>query len=572
MLRRFLLCFLPGLGLLLVTVWMTDRRDVDSACAAFRVDAENLGRLQAEIIRTQVRAVRSDLLHLAEQRILQDFLTADTPEARGAVAEEYRLFCARKGIYDQVRFLDATGRERVRVNRAQDRPQIVPDESLQAKVQRYYFREARALPAGSVYVSPFDLNVEQDRIEVPIKSVIRFATPVMDAAGRFRGIVVLNYLGADLLRKFDEISRGFPGSVQLLDRDGGWLRGPETAAEWGWMLGSDRSMGKERPEAWRRIAGAEHGSFLDADGLYAFESVVLRADPAGDSTGAQAPMLKIVAHVPWGILRSRSRVLRERMAVASLLVSAVLAILAWFLARARTAREEALARLRDSEARLRVLSRALLTAQEEECKRISRDLHDDLGQLSTALCLSLERLGILSDGPRREAALEDARRQAQALLERVRDLASRLRPPLLDDLGLGDALQEHLADFEADTGIAVESELDSDRSDLPPEIGGQLFRIVQEALRNVARHSGAARVRVRLRTDASAIEVSVEDGGRGFDASAVAGTLGLTGMRERASLLEGEFRIETAPGKGTRVRVRIPRSAPQPAPRTEAVE
>src|SRR5262249_35968639 len=148
---------------------------------------------------------------------------------------EYALLCKERGVYDQIRYLDDEGQERIRINYNDGNPLIVPEKELQSKANRYYFTQTMLLKRDEGFVSPLDLNVEHDKIEEPFKPVIRFATPVYDKNHAKRGVLILNYLGSALLNKLAEVSVSFPGSSWLLNRDGYFLRGPSTEEEWAFM-------------------------------------------------------------------------------------------------------------------------------------------------------------------------------------------------------------------------------------------------------------------------------------------------------------------------------------------------
>lgn len=217
--------------------------------------------------------------------------------------------------------------------------------------------------------------------------------------------------------------------------------------------------------------------------------------------------------------------------------------------------------VRESHERLQRLSRQLVEIQEAERRQIARELHDEIGQALTGLKLLL---GMERDSPpeRRRARYTEAQELAQELLTRVRALSLDLRPAMLDDLGLLAALLWQAERFGAQTGIRIRFEhtgIEGRR--FPPEMETAAYRVVQEALTNVARHAGAEEGTARLWADELVLGVQVEDRGKGFlvePTLAAQTSTGLLGMRERAELLGGRLTVESTPGKGTRVTVEFP--------------
>ena len=208
-----------------------------------------------------------------------------------------------------------------------------------------------------------------------------------------------------------------------------------------------------------------------------------------------------------------------------------------------------------SREQLQVLSRRLLQMQETERRAIARELHDEIGQLLTALRLMLT---IHPDLPRDTAIsrLADAQSIVQNLFERVRNLALDLRPAMLDELGLVRSLIGLFRRYTKRTNVKVRFDhagLETKR--FAPEVETAAYRIVQEALTNVARHAGVSSATVRLRLDSRTLSVVVEDSGRGFSPLGPRSdsSTGLTGMQERARLLGGSLSVDSAPGAGTRV-------------------
>lgn len=211
--------------------------------------------------------------------------------------------------------------------------------------------------------------------------------------------------------------------------------------------------------------------------------------------------------------------------------------------------------LRDYADRLQALSRRLMEVQELERRKIALELHDEIGQVLTGLKLTLEvstRLPVEELGN----SLNQARGLVNELMARVRNLSLDLRPAILDDFGLLPTLLWHFEHYTAQTQVKINfkhSGLEKRR--FAPDVETSVYRLVQEALTNVARHANVREVTVRVWTKSEALSIEVEDEGRGFDLKSVAGreTSGLAGMRERATLLGGQLRIESQVGRGTRL-------------------
>ena len=210
---------------------------------------------------------------------------------------------------------------------------------------------------------------------------------------------------------------------------------------------------------------------------------------------------------------------------------------------------------------LRRLSGSILAGQEKERAAIARGLHDELGQVLTALRLETVWLGGKLAAVDAKAA-ERAAMMASLIddtIDEVRSIALRLRPGILDDLGLVEALEWYAADFERRTGIACTLNVDGEMPDLDDTLATTAYRISQEALTNVARHSQAEQVTISLVVNDGQFELMVEDDGRGFNLEETTGYsgLGIAGMRERATLIGGFFELESNPGQGARVGFRV---------------
>jgi PAS domain S-box-containing protein len=221
--------------------------------------------------------------------------------------------------------------------------------------------------------------------------------------------------------------------------------------------------------------------------------------------------------------------------------------------------------VRDGEKQLRHLANHLQTTREDERGYLAREIHDQLGQALTALKMDLAWLS--KRFPNEPSALKEKAASMGNLIDEtvvvVRRIATELRPGLLDHLGLVAAIEWHAQEFTRRTDIICELELEEIQPAVEAGLATQLFRIIQEALTNIARHAQATQLKIMLRTDKQTITLCIEDNGRGIQQNEMnnSTSLGLLGIRERALAYGGQFQIQGRSGKGTRLEVRIPRQA-----------
>ena len=208
-----------------------------------------------------------------------------------------------------------------------------------------------------------------------------------------------------------------------------------------------------------------------------------------------------------------------------------------------------------------------MRAQEEERRRLARDLHDEVNQALTAILLRLEALAQDSP-PERVDEVTELKRLVNQAMEELLNLARQLRPTALDDHGLMPAVETQLKRFSARTGVEVSLDTDGDPDTLPEDVQTAVYRILQEALANVGRHAGATAVAVEMEVADERLELRIRDDGaglrpgrlvRGARSDGPGAGLGLSGMAERARLAGGELDVRSAPGGGTTVTLRIGR-------------
>ncbi|MEE8470561.1 MAG: PAS domain S-box protein [Dehalococcoidia bacterium] len=364
--RRFLVIFLL-LAVIIggILAWVYDREVRNDRAVTEYHEIHSLGD-RADMIKKKFQSILADLMYLSERNDLLEMIEGGEADRQEALAGDYRLFSAKRGMYDQIRFLDKTGMEVVRVNFNNGSPSIVPVELLQSKAKRYYFEDTIALERGEVFVSPFDLNIEQGEIEQPLKPMIRFGTPVFDRYGQKRGIVVLNYLGANLINDLKSVADEH-GQFILLNSDGFWLAGLAPQDEWAFMFEDkgDRAFGNDFPEAWQRMSASESGQFYNANGMFTYDTVYPLLGSMESSSGASEAITpsthqmvanqyywKLISYTSPGILNTVTRAILGRFL---LLYAGILAVaagssgaIAWTGARRKQAEEA----LRENEERL----------------------------------------------------------------------------------------------------------------------------------------------------------------------------------------------------------------------------
>ena len=272
--KFFLIYFLPSLvvvsciALIIFFLDVRTERRVAEAKEALNIATEK------KVIVSEFKSIVSDLVFIAEVEI-QEIFEGDDTHLLEALAEKLVLFSATKRIYDQIRFLNETGREVLRVNYNNGNPSIVPEEQLQSKENRYYVQEILRLGQQEVYVSPFDYNVEQGEIETPLKPTIRFGASVFDSLGRKRGIILFNYLATKLTKNLKSVHANATGHVMLYDSEGFKLMGMKGADKLGFMYEDEDGKSKwdSTNLAWQQISGVESGQFLNPDGLFTFATI-----------------------------------------------------------------------------------------------------------------------------------------------------------------------------------------------------------------------------------------------------------------------------------------------------------
>jgi len=211
------------------------------------------------------------------------------------------------------------------------------------------------------------------------------------------------------------------------------------------------------------------------------------------------------------------------------------------------------------------LAQKLIATQESTLRHISRELHDEFGQVLTAIGSLLRRTGkhLPADSPV-HADLQEVQGIAQSTLDNIRSLSQALHPVLLDEAGLVSTLDWYIPTVERQTGLVLHYEKSGDTYPVGASAGVQIYRVLQEALNNVARHSGAKEALIRLQFESTALILEVEDHGKGFRPAEGQTGIGLVAMRERAEILGGSLKVSPLPAGGTLVHLQVPREQEEP--------
>ncbi|MBI1207270.1 MAG: response regulator [Azospirillum sp.] len=434
--RHFLALFLPLAGLVAVAGALVGQARVDAEFGRMVADDVTRVRFAAAELAGDLKVPLRHLLSLPKETPIRAGIGEPTSERLADLAAAFASLLLRNPGYDQVRWIDQTGKERVRVNAGKDGagPVVVPERDLQDKTGRTYVTETMPLKIGDVYVSPLDLNVENGKVEIPYKPMLRVATPVADDAGSRRGILVINVLGAPILKDFSLIAESVNPGIMLLNQQGYWLHGADAAEPWGLMLGrSETTLGRRHPAAWAEIASAESGHFFDDDGLWVWEAITAATVRAGGLGQTGEPYWLALSHRPAAAVRAVSRAVWVPTAGISIFLLAILAAMSWYAAaRSKIGRDALLARIR---------AEAAAEENRRQRDRLEEQVAERTAQIQQAEAKLRETNREL------ETALAEARAATAAKSQFFANMSHEIRTPMNAVLGfLGLALNDALSD------------------------------------------------------------------------------------------------------------------------------
>jgi len=526
-------------------------------------------QIQAAVLSTDLRFIAYFLSFLRDQVQEHDLIDMLDPDSDPVNFEQDLLsMMHHNDLFDQIRFIDASGMERVRVDGGPNGPMIVPKQQLQYKGEKSYFRATMALSDDAVYISRLDLNMEHGQVERPFKPVIRFGMPVPGDNGKPAGIIMINHKVADMLNRYRRTTLPTAGIAMLLNADGYWLSHPDPKRRWGFMFAdrADLTMTKTAPDMWARIQYAEKGQFEYQGSMISFATVhpfamfTLPRQPGTDRRN-HLRYWKVVSQFPAEALERSTGPIRQRTLLASLLIWLLLSLLTAAVIRSRADREHVADERQRLLEQVQSLSKTLLQARDREQSEMALALHDEFGQVSSAVRMRAELAGKELRAGNSAAAMRQVDEIEQAtdkLIESTRKILKRLNPGHLHELGLIEAIKEMCHEWHHLSRIKCTISTHGVVIDLPEQAALNLYRIVQESLTNIIRHAAATEGTISFHFYPNRLIVTIHDNGCGFDTHAHHSGLGLVGMSQRAQAMDGSLQVDSAPGNGTTITISVP--------------
>lgn len=269
----FLLLFIPALLLISAGGYLFATSEIRFQEQQLQVDDTAAVEMASNSLSQNLRNLSNDIMFLGNIPRFRELLDNQTADNQARTAEYFRIYMETHGIFDQICWIDQSGKERLRLDFVNRQAQVMPDQKLQDKSQRSYYMRASQTPVGSIFISPFELNVENEQIQRPFKPVIRIAVPVLDSANHPQGILIINYLGQHLLDDFVQSVGAKGNRLLLLNRDGYWLRGLRAEDEWGFMFNQTTTLATQKPALWSALSKSASGYQIDGDGLWTWNRV-----------------------------------------------------------------------------------------------------------------------------------------------------------------------------------------------------------------------------------------------------------------------------------------------------------
>ncbi|MDQ6999222.1 MAG: histidine kinase, partial [Mariprofundus sp.] len=458
---RFLLLTLPVLGIIMLSGYFLFQSEQQAHMDTTRLETAHHIESQADNIREEIMQAVLHVKFLAKHSEVVDVLEGADGHTQGELSQDFYLFAKYMGVYDQVRLLDSHGFEVVRANFKNGQSTLTAKESLQDKSAYAYFRQTIDMPSDFVFISKFTLNVEQGRIEQPYKPVIRYASPVINEEGANVGVVVLNFLGDVLIKRYLDAT-DVSGENMLLNANGYFIHAADERLTWGELIEQRKHSNLEAlfPGVWKSIVEQRNGQILGEHGLFTFATIspyALINQEVPKQGGADDWI--IVSYVSCDELNARTGKVSLAFITLSLFLLCAWIVLAWLWVNSEEKREKVYHKLQTLHESKRYLLRSQMSIQEEERRALARSLHDDMGQSLTSIQAYAAGIGkavIDGDCERVKVDIHHIRGITTHIQQSVRTHLHDLRPASLDSLGLGAAIEDMLDEFSRRESIACD--------------------------------------------------------------------------------------------------------------------
>ncbi|MFC1617702.1 ATP-binding protein [Patescibacteria group bacterium] len=443
--------------------------------------------LMKKYIKDSFSVIAADLEVLRAHEIFDDYLLDNDTERISLLAEELLAMANNKPEYDQIRVLNAIGYEEVRVNQINGAVEIIPTNQLQDKSGRYYFQDTLNLDEGQIYVSPFDLNVEQGEVEQPLKPMIRFGMPLVDKDDKKQGILLINYLGKYILDDLEDFYLDDEGQLMLLNSQGYWLAGPDSETEWGFMFPGkqDKTLAQQEPQVWADISSQERGQVSTTEGEYIFTTVY----PISNSPDY---FWKIISFVPRAALQASIAGLLKNLLLVGGILLLVMIIIIWLIAKS-------IARRRRAERTVIQLNDLL--------KVINKILRHDILNKLTQVKWSVE----MYEKEKKQAWLKrilESSGSGVKLIERMKKLEKIASvSPDLQTVDIGKLLSEIIPEYKIPIKVSGSAQVLADEA---------LLSVFENLINNAIRHGETKKIAITISPISRGYQIEVADFGKGI--------------------------------------------------------
>lgn len=599
-LKIALIIFLPLTILTNGILWLFYYQERETKRNIIKTHAVNMTEMQRVKIGDNFKLIVADLMFFANYNQLLDIFENSEFHVTHLI-NDFSLFSRGSKIFDQIRMLNETGMEIIRINLSKGKPVIVPSEQLQFKGDRYYFKDTIGLEKGEIFVSPFDLNIEHGRIEQPLKPMIRFSTAVFDRRGQKRGVIIFNYLGANLIQDIKNLVIDSPGFYMLLNSDGYWIIGMDLEDEWGFMYEGrkSRALKNTNPSAWEKISESESGQFDHTEGLFTFTTVYPLLEGWKSSTGSEEAFgtsaeikkakeyyWKVVSYIPKDFLITSAKESLSKYIYICIMIIVILGIGSWFLASVKVRKSVAVRELAN---RTEELGQANIRLQElDRLKGIfiasmSHELRTPLNSIIGFTGIILQGItGEINEEQRKQLTL--VKNSANHLLELINDIIdlSKIEAGKVELLikefeisGLIRELEESFRVSVSEKGLKLSLEV-PDRVIVKSD-ERRTKQILFNFVSNAVKFTNRGEIAIKSAKRDESVQVSVRDTGVGIKKEHMdrlfkafsrirnegvpfrEGTgLGLYLSKKIADLLNGEIKAESEVGEGSVFTLSLP--------------